>query len=240
MGVIADFLAATGDTINTAAGHLAVDRAVCQELADWAATYGDFDYPSGYGAQDEVQSIAVWGGTPEAGTFTLEFTLASGLNFTTGPIAYDANAATIEGLIDTAATAADENWVAGAITVTGGPLTTTPVVLTFDGAAVDEQNHADVVVDASSVTGTDVVAGAVTTTTSGQGNRLAWAILKATGAIGGAPLPYGTSGVVTAGEGAACPVRLSQGTLRALAKEAAFDDGNATVETNILTALNLS
>jgi hypothetical protein len=239
MGVISDFLAA-GDTINVASGHVGIDRAVCQELADWVTTYGDYSMPTGFGVATEAQSIAIYSGTVSGGTFTLTVTLRSGETFTTAAIAYNANAATIETAIDVAATAAAVvGWTNADISVAGGILTTTPVTLTFDGASVISLNHALTVVDGTELTGGGA-AGAVSVTTNGQTARVPWAILKVTGAIGGTPPVQGTSSAVTAGSGPTNALRLSQGTIRALAREAAFDDRNAAVEADILRALNLS
>jgi hypothetical protein len=196
--------------------------------------------PTGYDEANEVQSIAIYDGTVSGGTFTLTITLSNGETFTTAAIAFDAVAATIETAIDVAATAAAvTDWTNADISVAGGTLDSAPVTLTFDGDSVENAHHVLTVVDGTELTGGGS-AGAVTVTTNGQAKRMAWAILKATGAIGGTPLPQGTSGAVTAGPGIANPIRLSQGTIRALAKEAAFDDANAAVETSILAALNLS
>jgi hypothetical protein len=91
---------------------------------------------------DEVQTIQQFVNDPTGGTWTLTIDLDAEDPFTTAPIAYNANAAAIEAAIDTAATAAAvTGWTNGDISVSGGPLTTANVVLTFDGTSVQETNH---------------------------------------------------------------------------------------------------
>lgn len=96
-------------------------------------------------SNDEIQSIAVFGNTVTGGTYTLTLNLNGAGPITTAPIAYDANAGTIETAIDVAVTAATyPSWTNGDIAVTGGPLTTDPVVLTYSGTSVEETNHGTV------------------------------------------------------------------------------------------------
>lgn len=205
---------------------------------------GDRDYPAGYAAANEVQSIATHEAGTDGGTFTLTITLWSGESFTTGDIDHDANAATIETAIDDAAAlAVVVGFTAGDITVAGGPLTTDPVTLTFDGDSVAAQNHPLTVITSSllaSATPTD--AGEVTVSTEGQGNRTAWAILKECGAITVTLPDQGEdpTDVVAATNHSDNPLLPDAPTLRALAHDAAVSDRNAAVEAAILTALGLS
>jgi hypothetical protein len=103
-----------------------------------AGTPVDETTPGVDSSTDEVQTIAIFA-TPVTGSFTLTLNLEGEDAFTTAAIAYNANAAAIETAIDVAATAAGvTGWTNGDISVSGGPLTTTPVVLTFDGTSVEQ------------------------------------------------------------------------------------------------------
>jgi len=108
---------------------------------------------------DEVQNIAAFENNVTGGNYTLSLTLDGDALVTTASIAHNANAATIQSAID-AAVAAHAAWSNGDIVVTGGPLTTTPIVLTFSGASVDETNHAQTTiadVDLTAVDGNKVL-----------------------------------------------------------------------------------
>ena len=91
-----------------------------------------------------VMTIAAWTGSPTTGTFTIAIKLITQAGvettITTAAIAYDAAAATIESAIDTAA-ASVSGWTNGDIAVTGGPLDTAAVTLTFSGSSVSGQSH---------------------------------------------------------------------------------------------------
>lgn len=116
---------------------------------------------------DEVQTISQYENNPTGGTFTITIDLDNDDPFTTDAIAFDANAAAIETAIDTAATAAAvPSWTNGDISVSGGPLTTGDVVLTFDGSSVSETNHALSSVDGSSLTLGSEPSGQVFTVTA--------------------------------------------------------------------------
>jgi len=237
MGVIADFLAASV-TIDTTLPIHALDRREYRELKA-IQDAGDFDLPAALQATDEVQSIAIYEGTVSGGTFTLAFTLASGETFTTAAIAFDANAATIEGAIDTAATSASiVGWTNGDISVAGGPLTTTPVTLTFDGASVDEANHDLVVMDDALLTGGGS-GGAITATTEGQADRLGYAILIQMGILSGtvpaeSVTPSALVALASPGER-----RLSAETIKAVALEITITEGNDDICDAIVAAANV-
>jgi hypothetical protein len=239
MGVYADFLA-SARSIDTG-GHdgirIAGDKAIVRQIRALMAAV-DPAYPSGFEARNEVQSIAIFGGSPSGGTFTLSFTLKGGTTFTTAGIAHNANAATIQGAINTAATAASvPGWANGDIVVTGGPLTTTPITLTYSGASVASKNHGAVSINAAGVTGG--TAGAVSTTTHGQSKRLAWAVLRVSGCISSDPPAQGTSpSSVVAIDRAANPHMLDQDAIRDLAREASIEDESADVYTAIVNAFS--
>lgn len=89
-----------------------------------------------YEAKNSVHAI-VADAAITSGNWTITVTLRSGETFTTANIAAAANAATIEGAIDSAATAASvTGWTNGDISVSGGGVDTANVVLTFDGTSV--------------------------------------------------------------------------------------------------------
>lgn len=239
MGVFSDLLAGMNTVDMGGADGLSIgrNRALKAGIEALKERQGDLDYPSGFDATDEVQSIAVYSGTVSGGTFTLAFVLADGSTFTTAAIAHSANAATIEAAIDTASPAAIGD---GDIAVTGGPLTTTPLTLTYSGASVAGANHGEVVIDGALLTGGGT-AGDESVTTEGQTKRTPWAALKVSGVIAGTPPTQGTSAAVTAATTPATnPYYPDQDLIRALAYEAAVDDNNADVETAILAAAKLS
>lgn len=106
-------------------------------------------------ATNEVQTITITG-TPTGGDFTLTFN-----GQTTGAIAYDADAATVELALE-----ALSNIEVGEATCAGGALPGTPVTVTFSGqyAAQDVPLMTD---DDSGLTGGTTPAVAVTETTPG-------------------------------------------------------------------------
>jgi hypothetical protein len=114
------------------------------------------------------------------GNYTLTITIAAdpaknrlvNQTFTTANIAHNANAATIQTAINSAATSAGViGWTNGHIVVTGGALAAANIVLTFSGASVSGTKH-----PVSSATNVSLVDGdtaatgplVVTLTTAGQ------------------------------------------------------------------------
>lgn len=237
MGAITAFLAAA-KSIDTAAPIHALDRQAYRELKALQAEH-DFAIPAAFQAADEVQSIAVYDGTVTGGTFTLTVLLASGESFTTADIAYDADAATIETAIDVAATTASvTGWTNGDISVSGGPMTTDPLVLTYDGDSVAEANHGLIVVDSESLTGGGE-AGACSVTTEGQADRPGYAILSMLGIFSGTTPAWGV--VPSSGQVFATPGerRLSPDTIKAIALEIAIAEGNESIYTTLVAALGV-
>lgn len=238
MGVFSDVISADDTISSTAPG---VDKSIRRQLEAMGVMLGDPVVSGDTAVIDEVQSLAVHSGTVDGGTFTLEFTLAAGANFTTAGIAHNANAATIEAAIDSAATAASvPGWTNSDISVAGGPLTTTPVTFTFDGDSVDGANHALIVVDGASLTGGGS-AGAVSQTTAGQAGRPAWEALQLAGIIGGTIPEQGENAdsITDAGGWRGMPQRLSIPAIKALALQAARDDGNDAIYGQILAVLGI-
>lgn len=183
-------------------------------------------------AIDAIHTLAVDTVDHTGGTFTLTIGIRSATGqtyttFTTAGIAYNANAATIEGAIDTAATAASvPSWTNGDITVAGGNLqSATPVTLTFDGASVAGRQHAATIFN-DSMTGGTSPGTRVTVSTAGQTARPAWGVLLATGVITGT-LPNQTANAsasaVTKGSNFQ---KIPDWFIRSMAREAAAEDGN--------------
>jgi hypothetical protein len=156
-----------------------LDRWITQEINKARGADSNFSFTS----QNAVWTLNQDDTARTGGTFTLRFLTnqnfpSSAADWTTAAIAHNANAATIEAAIDTAANAASVSlWSDGDIAVTGGPLTTDDVVLTFDGLSVGNSDHDLFMTD--SRTGGVAADPLFTLTTAGQGNRPAWAVLLA-------------------------------------------------------------
>lgn len=245
MGIYADFLANTKGMDITApiiAGDRDINAWVDEQIAN-----GDIAEAAAYAAKDEVQSIAIHVATVSGGNFTLTLSLRTAPGgvyetFTTANILWNANAATIETAIDVAATAAAiTGWTNADISVSGGDLVTTPVVLTYDGASVLKNNQVQVVITDVDLSGGGTV-GAVTTTTEGQSKRTSWAILEQVGAIT-AGMPYQGIAIsqydLTAGPRDSNIALPSAAVLSKLAEEAGIEDQDSGAVTAIKDALRL-
>jgi hypothetical protein len=110
---------------------------------------------AGDSAINEVQTLTA-GGTWSAGTYVLTI-----LGQATSAIAFGANAATIQTALNTALAALGSGYT---VAVTGGPLSTTPIVVTFSGTEVAGKNVPMIVADISLVTGTVPTVSVVQTT----------------------------------------------------------------------------
>lgn len=179
MGIFSDVLAA-GVQFPASAPREGQDRVTGQALRNKAA---EIDPSAGadFSAANEVQVI------PQAesddGTWTLTINLYDGTTFTTAAMAHDANAAAIEAAIDTASPAA---ITAGDISVSGGPIDSDDVTLTFDGASVAGQNHGLSTMESTlTLTAAPVEDTTVTVTTTGKPARAAMAALFAMGIVSG-------------------------------------------------------
>lgn len=238
MGFIDDFLT-NAKGIDNDAPITALDHRVSRELKRIEAA-GDMVLSADLTAIDEVQEQAIFVATVSGGSFTLEFTLQNAETFTTAGIAWNANAATIEGAIDTAATsAAITSWTNGDITVACvADLVTTVATYTFDGASVTEMNHALIIVDGSSLTGGGSE-GVVTTTTEGSADRPGYELLIGKGILQGTVPAWGV--VPTAlTQGMTADARLlSAESIIAICTEIAGVEGNALILPALLTAAGL-
>jgi len=99
-------------------------------------------------------------GTWSGGTYTVTAVLL-GVTYTTAAVAYNATAATVEAALETAGVPTN------AIKVTGGPLSTTPLVFTHHSAAGG--NMTNIAIDAALVTGSTPAVGIVETTAGTAG-----------------------------------------------------------------------
>lgn len=104
---------------------------------------------------NEVQSVTITG-TPTGGTFTLTYS-----GQTTGAIAFDADAATVDAALE-----ALSNIGADDVTCTGGALPGAAVTVTFTGALAGT-DVAEMTADGALLTGGTTPAASVTTTTAG-------------------------------------------------------------------------
>ena len=107
-------------------------------------------------ANNEVQTITKTG-TVSGGTATIEVVYPDGSSETTATIAYDAIASAIK-----SALAALDGLTSDDLTVTGGPFSTNPVVITFGGQWANTPMGL-CIVDDDSITGTGTLACARTT-----------------------------------------------------------------------------
>ena len=192
----------------------------------------------GVAGTNEVQTIAIFPAPVASGNYTLTINVTTDAAFDTANIAYDANAATIQTAVDTAASGNITAYTAGDIVVSGGPLTTTPVVLTFSGVSVDANDQVTTII-------TDVdldpdYSGATSTTTNGQTVRLALSALEVMGIISAPPPPQGTTTVVATSTRASHPWYPRQETLQALAMQAAIDDDTPGMYASLMTAFGLA
>lgn len=200
---------------------------------------------AGGGAANEVQSLAQYAENFSSGEFTLTIKLSNASEFTTAGIAYDATAATVETAIDVAATAASLGigWTNGDISVSNGPLTTTALLLTYDGASVDELSHNQAVINVNTLSGGTLATPAEETLSGGTENdRNAWASLIALGiALEGDVPPLGDDTVPfnRASDPGNNPGYPSSATIRALAAEASIADDNISTQNEVLAAAKL-
>ncbi|MBI3866827.1 MAG: hypothetical protein HY290_33525 [Planctomycetia bacterium] len=129
----------------------------------------------GQSAVNEVHQISLIG-TYTGGTFTLTWNFGSG-NETTGNIAYNASAATVQAAIEALATP-----VPGDIVVTGGPGPNAPWFVTFKGA-LGGMAITPGTVNGANLTGNGSVS--ITTTQDGNGLSNEIQLLNLAGATGG-------------------------------------------------------
>jgi hypothetical protein len=242
MGIYTDLLAnaESWDAGGPDEISIGTDRIITMQIKRFLTKQGDTPYPSDYAEADEIQLIGVYAGSVTSGNFTLAFSLQDGTTFTTANIAYDASGATIESAIDTAASGTVAGWGSGDIGVTlTGDLTANPATLTYSGTSVDALNHDAVVITDIDLGGGGTV-GTVSTTTNGQSDRTAMAVLNVMGVIDSPPPPQGTvSGIVATSTRESNPFMPGEKTLQALARQATIEDNTDALYGSLMTAMGL-
>lgn len=144
-------------------GHLLVG----QGSVDGGDT-GDILQVRGWVGENEVQTIS---GTPTAGTFTLDCPMVNlPLNgyvpfVTTAPIAYNASAAAVQ-------TALEAVYGAGNVTVTGGPIGTATLTITWVGALARTNIPTKLQKNTAGLTGSLTVGWVINGAPSDAGRRL--------------------------------------------------------------------
>lgn len=224
MGAIANVLAA-GVQIPAAAPRVGQDRVTGQALRAKAAVI-DADLAGDFASVNEVQTIAE--AESDDGTWTLTINLYDGTTYTTAALAHDANAAAILAALDTASPASVPN---GHVAVTGGPIDSANVVLTFSGASVAGKNHplavatnVDLELSSTPLEGDPEV----TQTTQGQPARSAMKALYDMGVVVGAVPAQGETPVWTKNRNMKAPRSC---VIHDLAKEAAREEANDAIYT---------
>jgi hypothetical protein len=166
MGIFADFLAHSGlvDTTEPQEGEF---RVVYGELLEHQNRL-DPTVKTAWAARDEVQVVPAFDGEYTSGNYTITITHSDGTEVTTANIAYNANAATIESALDTACNGNITSWTNGDISVSGGPLSSGNVTLTFDGDSVTEMNHSQTTIADVDLVGTGANASITGVLTNGN------------------------------------------------------------------------
>ena len=227
MGITADLQNVS--SLDSNLGVSGLQRVLKAYVDNLISVQGDPAYKARDAAKDEVQQIATHVATVSGGTFALTVTLFSGETFTTGNIAFAANAATITTAIDVAASGVITGWTNGDISLIGGDLNTAPIAFTYDGDSVKSQKHQTIIIDGALLTGGGSE-GAVSITTDGQPNRPALATMDLIGLIDNSQvigvLPVAGDYVGARGDLHLQPNEL---VLRMLADEAGFEAGDIGV-----------
>lgn len=226
-------LAIAAQTIDVTGDVDGVDRSVLRDLA-WR---GPTTFPAGGNAQDEVQIISSV--VADSGTYTLTFDLEDGTSFTTGDISFDADP---QAAINTAGAANVFGWVDNDIKATGGPINDGTISLRFRGASLRRKPHGLTTATSSLLDGATPVSISIARTQTGQPTRLGWSCLYALDVVNDLPgefgvVPTGGFDVNFPGDDTDYP---SQTTIRALAKEMAFEEDNAELYTTLLVNLGLT
>lgn len=240
MGLYADFMSRM-TVVDTDEPQVGLDRIAYNDLLELKNRV-DPTHPPQCEAKDEVQVMTQHVATVSGGNFTVTIVDELGVNHTTANIVYNANAATIEGAIDTKMTADSYgSWTNGDISVAlTGDLTANDATVTYDGTSVTEKNFGLLVLTDVNLTGGGTV-GAPTTTTNGQPIRYTWSLMWALGLYQTPPL-YGVAldDQVTVwtspGENPKWP---SAALRRALAAQAAIDDGVPALRNQLEALFNI-
>jgi hypothetical protein len=238
MGIYADFLTRT-TVVDKTEPQVAMDRIAYNELVRLRDQF-DPEVPAAFEARDEAQSIAQYTDTVTGGNFTLTITDPDGVKITTANIAHDANAATVESAIDTACNGTIDGWSDGDISVSGGDLTSAAVTLQFSGNSVTQQNFGLTTINDVDLEGAGEP-GEVTATKKGQQKRYAWAVMHNLGLYGTPPNQgEALSSLATLATAPGDNPRWPSASLRrAIAWQAAIDDGNPTLRAQLERLFNV-
>ena len=151
MGVYQDFITHT-TVMDKTEPQVAIDRVAYNELLRLKSEL-DPVARSVFATANESQNVAAFGGTYASGNYTLTLTLPDASTLTTANIAFDDNAATIEGAVNTVCTGNVSGWTNGDISVAGGALNSALVTLTFDGILAAKNMGTTVIADVDLVDG---------------------------------------------------------------------------------------
>lgn len=123
-------------------------------------------------ATNEVQQVEQYATNFTAGLLSLTLDLFGADPFVTNNLAFDTSAATLEADINSRASTVNLpaiiGWVAGDISVSGGPLTVAPFVLTFDGASVSNAHQGQTTITNFNMTGGTLAVPSESTTVEGN------------------------------------------------------------------------
>lgn len=149
-----------------AAANIALMTIDTASLTNTAPAVTAVTATAGSPSQNEIQTVTLYG-SPSGGTFTMTL---GGL--TTAPIAYNANAATVEAALELLDSIDD-------VTVTGGPLPGSAVVIEFEGTQSNTAISA-MTLNPASLTGGSI-SMAVAETTPGEAGYDEWQYLHGNG-----------------------------------------------------------
>lgn len=223
-----------------AKGDLRLARTEILQLAD---EIGDREHPSNMVGANQKSTLEVYsGGPPTSGNYTLTLTLAhANLAITTGNLAWDDADSQIQFHLNEVCFGVIPGFVSGDIVVTGGSdLSANPYLLHFNGASVRREPW---VVTWAVVDLTPGTLGVVTDTQTGTNTRRGYAVLAAGGVILDTTVP--TTGAATGwtviplNENRG-PFRLTNSTIRLIAKDISIHEGNPAIYTNLLSDLNIT
>jgi hypothetical protein len=137
-------LLANALTFDASDPRAGISRSIVRELEGVRDLLDDPEIETVFVGGNEVQSIVQFAVNPVApATYILTFNLANGITFSTAAIAFNANAATVQTAVDTAAALEDvvPDYEAGDIAVTGSALSAGNLTITFSGDSVSNKQH---------------------------------------------------------------------------------------------------
>lgn len=242
MGIYTNELANTV-SVDTAKPREGIHRAVSKEIEAHQSRI-DNDQASAAAAVNAVRTIPTDTVDHTGGNFTLTLRLVAAggrvYTITTGNIAFDANAATIEGAIDTAVTAAAfPGWTNSDISVAlGTNLQAGAATLTFDGTSVSSKGHGNVTMTDARTGGTSPSPTIVQTTWGNAGRDALQILFDTSTLVGTFPTSGASSFSFVLGNRAYGRV-LSLDTIRVLARDAGIAEFNDALQTAILDAAGI-